>query len=364
MTVRFTRWSGLLASLTLLGGCVNSAPEVVSVEAAETSAAEATPESTAPELPTPRWKAEVSEKFAEPWPTDVTMDELFNTAMYRSYEFFDEVKDPECVKGYKLHLGDPMLDEHKPGVEELVKSTTQIFCDYIEDEIIVIGGDYDFVKTVIADNSYPSDDFGGVCGYPVENDYASACAYRGVAWIGINWGTIRNGEVSTEGRRITIAAHEIFHLIHDDIDPGPGGQSPPPGDPFFRPVWFIEGGGEFFGRIIASYLELYPYDRFTPTDRGGGFLEVSYLSDLGLLEVTQNRAFGTENYFSGQRAMEYMVASKGMGAVLGVWENMGEGMDFSEAFESSMGISVPEFYEKFNEMHTNLYETDLVTNSY
>lgn len=175
---------------------------------------------------------------------------------------------------------------------------------------------------------------------------------------------MRSGEVLTEGRRIMIAAHEIFHLIHDGLDPDAAGQSPPPGTPNFRPVWYIEGGGEFFGRIIASYLDLYPYDRFTPTDRSGAFLDVSYLSDLELLEVSQQRAFGIENYFSGQRAMEFMVASMGMGAVLEVWENLGTGMNFYQAFESAMGITVEDFYEKFNAMHTNLYATDLVTNEY
>lgn len=346
----------------LLAGCVasDSAPEQ---EAVAEGTLEQEP-STVASLPTPRWTPERSAKFDSPWPTNVTIDELINTAMYRSNEFFDEVRVSDCVIPYRLHLGDPMLEIHKPMVEELVVNTTELFCDYLDSELIVIAGNYDYVVEVMAENQYPADDFGGVCGYQVENDYAMACAFRGVAWIGINWGAMRNGEVLTEGRRITIAAHEIFHLIHDGLDPDAAGQSPPPGTPNFRPVWYIEGGGEFFGRIIASYLGLYPYDRFTPTDRSGSFLAVEYLSDLEFLEVSQQRAFGTENYFSGQRAMEYMVASKGMGAVLEVWENLGEGMNFYQAFEASMGLSLEDFYVKFGEMHTNLYETELVTNEY
>lgn len=364
MRLRVTSLLSVVAFL--IAGCTtsNSVPATeVDAEAVEQVAVEPD-SSSAPALPTPRWAPEASSKFDSPWPTNVTIDELINTALYRSNEFFDEVRVPNCVVPYRLHLGEPMLDVHKPMVEDLVLNTTELFCDYLNSELIVIGGNYDYVLEVMAENQYPGDDFGGVCGYPVENDYASACAYKGVAWIGINWGRMRGGEVFTEGRRITIAAHEIFHLIHDGLDPDAAGTSPPPGTPNFRPVWYIEGGGEFFGRIIASYLELYPYDRFTPTDRSGAFLEVSYLSDLELLEVSQQRAFGTENYFSGQRAMEYMVASKGMGAVLEVWENLGEGMNFYQAFEKAMGITVEEFYEKFEAMHTNLYATDLVTNDY
>jgi hypothetical protein len=358
--------SFLLFAMFVLAGCTDSnAVSQIEIEDETEAEVQADLETgSSPEVPTPRWKPEASEKFDLPWPTDVTIDELINTALYRSNEFFDDVRVPDCVVPYRLHLGDPMLDVHKPMVEELVLNTTELFCDYLDSELIVIGGNYDYVLEVMAENQYPGDEFGGVCGFPVENDYASACAYKGVAWIGSSWGRTLGGEVFTEGRRITIAAHEIFHLIHDGLDPNAAGQSPPPGSPNFRPVWYIEGGGEFFGRIIASYLDLYPYDRFTPTDRSGLFLDVSYLSDLELLEVSQQRAFGTENYFSGQRAMEYMVASKGVGAVLQVWENLGEGMNFYEAFESAMGLTVEEFYEKFRTMHTNLYETDLVTNEY
>jgi hypothetical protein len=358
--------SVLSATVFFIVGCSGPNPSSqIEIEEAPVAEVELEPDkSFNPALATPRWKPEVSSKFDSPWPTDITIDELINTALYRSNEFFDEARVPGCVVPYRLHLGDPMLDVHKPMVEDLVLNTTELFCDYLDSELIVIGGNYDYVLEVMAENQYPGDDFGGVCGYPVENDYASACAYKGVAWIGISWGQMRGGEVFTEGRRITIAAHEIFHLIHDGLDPDAAGQSPPPGTPNFRPVWFIEGGGEFFGRIIASYLDLYPYDRFTPTDRSGAFLEVSYLSDLELLEISRQRAFGTENYFSGQRAMEYMVASKGMGAVLQVWENLGEGMNFYQAFESAMGLTVEDFYENFRAMHTNLYETELVTNEY
>lgn len=360
------RSSLFLASAFLLAACASpeTGPVAVNEEivVAENSSDVEEPQSAS--LPTPRWKPEASAEFDSPWPADVTYDELINTAMYRSNEFFDQASVPGCSIPYRLHMGEPMADVHKPMVEELVVNTTELFCDYLDSELIVIAGWYDYVLEVMAENEYPADQYGGVCGYLVEQDYATACASKGVAWIGINWGGKRRGEVVTEGRRITIAAHEIFHLIHDGLDPAAAGQSPPPGTPNFRPVWFIEGGGEFFGRMIADYLGLYPYDRFTPTDRSGSFLEVTYLSDLEFLEVSQLQAFGTENYFSGQRAMEYMIASKGVGAVLNVWENLGQGMDFYEAFEAAMGITLAEFYEKFRVMHSNLYATDLVTNEY
>lgn len=245
MRLRFTSFLSIV--VFLMAGCAASNPvptTEVDAEAVEQGAVEPEP-SLAPALPTPRWTSEVSSKFDSPWPTDVTIDELINTALFRSNEFFDEARVPDCVVPYRLHLGDPMLDVHKPMVEDLVLNTTELFCDYLDSELIVIGGNYDFVLEVMAENQYPGDDFGGVCGYPVENDYASACAYKGVAWIGINWGRMRGGEVFTEGRRITIAAHEIFHLIHDGLDPDAAGQSPP-GDTKFSTGLVHRGRGRIF----------------------------------------------------------------------------------------------------------------------
>ena len=309
----------------------------------------------------PPWKPELSIKFDSPWPTDVTREELINSALYNSYKFFDERADWDCGRPYNLHLGDPIMGPTAETTEKFISDTVSMYCDYITEPINIIGGNYDFTKEVVSSEGYESDEFGGVCGMSDVDAFAGACAYRGTAWFPMI-STMRNGEEKIEGRRLTIAAHEIFHIIHDQMDPDSNGSIPPRGHEFFRAAWFVEGGGEFFGRITASYLNLYPYDKFTPTDRSGMFLDVDYLSDLELLEVRQNRAFGTENYYSGQVAMEYMIASKGIEEVFQVWLNMGAGMDFYDAFESAMGITLDEFYSLFATMHANLYDGDVVDN--
>lgn len=309
----------------------------------------------------PPFKPELSPKFTDPWPTDITREELINSALYNAYSFFDKELQTDCSIGYNLHLGEPVVGEAKDIASDFVDKTIEMYCNYITEEINIIGGNYDFTKRVVAENGYKADEFGGVCGLSDVDAFAGACAYGGTAWFPMI-STVRNGEQVIEGRRLTIAAHEIFHIIHDQMDPDVSGSIPPPGHELFRPVWFVEGGGEFFGRITAGYLDLYPYDKFSPTDRSGMFLEVEYLSNLELLEVRQNRAFGTENYYSGQVAMEYMIASEGVGQVFQVWLNMGQGMSFYDAFSSAMGISVQEFYSKFAIMHANFYEGELVTN--
>jgi hypothetical protein len=117
---------------------------------------------------------------------------------------------------------------------------------------------------------------------------------------------------------------------------------------------------EYFHLCLAAHWTT--AGTFVPTDRSGMFLGKEYLGDLDLMEVRQNNAFGTENYYSGQIAMEYIIASIGMESLLDIWVQMGNGRKFDDAFSAATGLSTKEFYEKFEVMHGNLYEGELATN--
>ena len=304
---------------------------------------------------------ELSPKFSDPWPTDVTRVELVNSALYNSLAFLDTKQATECDVKANTYSGAPLMEEHKPLLDELSNRLVLTFCDYLVEDFYVLGGSYDFVEQTLASEQIPGD-FERGCARP-ENEFASACAYDGIAWIGISLGTKKQGELLLEERRLTIAAHEVFHIVHDQIDPGPAGSIPPRGNENFRPVWFVEGGGEFFGRLMPYYFEMIgSYGTFTPTDRSGMFLDKNYLGDLELMEIRQNNAFGVENYYAGQIALEYIVASIGMESLLNIWAQMGKGSQFDEAFFDVTGLKTQEFYDKFLVMHGNLYEGELATN--
>ena len=346
------RFAVALVIVALLAGC-SLQPSTPSMETQSTQEANPSPEETAPPL-TP------SSKFKTAWPTNVTADELTDTALFNTYQYFDATRRENCKADYKVHLGHPILDAHKPDIELFVKQTVEIFCDHFKNPVIVIGGNNDFVLSTVAENNYPADDYGGVCGYEVPNDANGGCAFFDVAWVGSNWGAADN----PMRVRYAIVAHEIFHIVQYNLDPEPGAQIPGPGHPLFRPVWLIEGAGDYFGRAVASYLDFFPYSREVPRTREGRYLEATYLADLDLLEEWQDLGSRGENYFSGQRAMEYIIANKGAESVIDLTKHLGEGQKFETAFEKTMGISVQDFYQKFKELFSNLYGDRLVDDSF
>lgn len=309
-----------------------------------------------------KYSIEYSSKFDIPWPTEITRQELVNTALYNSYAFLDSIAKQQCAIEAKVRTGDPLLTEHVAVLNEVTVRMVNTFCDYLSEDFYVIGGRYEFVEEIISTENI-STRFARGCQKPPENSAGSACAHDGVAWTGISLGAMRSGVAILEERRLTIAAHEIFHIIQDQMDPDPGGQSPPRNQEHFRAVWFIEGGGEFFGRLMPYYFGLInSYGTFVPTDRSGLFLEKEYLGNLQLMEIRRSQAGGVENYYSGQIALEYIAASVGTEAVFSMLAEMGRGLSFDEALSSSIGLTTPEFYEKFQEMHTNLYSGTLATN--
>lgn len=290
---------------------------------------------------------------------EVSREELIETALYKLFRDLDQIRNKDCEVRPLIFTSDPFLDEHLPLLETIAEGMVQSFCDYLTDDIPVIAGRYDYLKEVLASEGLPTDDYGGNCGNEVIQDFASGCAAFGSVWTGIQLGSLRDGEPFIEDRRLTIAAHEIMHNIHDQINPrGEPGLGSCRGAVNFSctgPVWLYEGAGEFFGRAMTQYLGLQNYATFVPNDRNGYYLAGEYLSDLDFLTTRRNKAFGVENYYSGQIVMELLIANKGLIPVLGIWENLDRGLPFPEAFSESIGLELEAFYELFATYHNRIY---------
>jgi len=307
-----------------------------------------------------RFNPVLSTAFAEPWPTQVTRQELIDTALYKSFAFLDTLPNERCGVDVNFYFQDTWVQDQVDVVQTTSSGMIELLCNYLSEDVHVIGGDYDFVKETIAKNDLPRDEYGGVCGYEVSNSSGVGCAAYGVAWVGRQIGTVVGEKFVLDPKRFTTITHELFHIVHDDIDSKPGPSTPGPGEPLFRPVWLFEGAGSFWGSLIPRYFGVQDYQIFLPMDQNRLPLEVSYLSDLKTMEVWQTRAGSNENYYSGMLAHEYIAASIGLEPLLEIWVRMEEGSSFDQAFEAVTSISIEQFYEKFESMHDNLYAGEFV----
>jgi hypothetical protein len=327
--------AGVIASVMLLQGC--SSPEA-SRESEPTGVNEAVAEN--------KYNPKLSPVFNEPWPTNVTRQEMIETALYKTFAFMDQARVDNCPVNASIFISEKVLEEHIPIVENISTEMNLVFCEYLTEDITIVSGGYDFLKEVVEAENLPKDEFDGICGYelPRSSYTNTGCASQGVAWSGVPLS--RRGLSRLNGDAVAIIPHEIFHLVQDSADPGQSGVNQGKGENFFRPVWWVEGGGEYMGRLIPRYFEIQDY--------AAGPLGESF-SNLESFELWgENLAASNDHYYAGQIALEYLTASAGFSAVMETLVLMGGGAEFEVAFGKAFGISVASFYEKFSLMNDNL----------
>lgn len=308
----------------------------------------------------------VLEPLSEPWPAEITRDALIGAALYEAFESFDATKVEPCPINHYVYMSDTFHENHVDLTESFSRDVVNLFCDDLYKDIYILGGKHEYVLETIAANNLPSDPHGGVCGVPVGEemsaDWFHACAYGGdIAWIGSSLGTVRFGELMNDESRIATAIHEVLHLVQDQQFSGGEQGMPQRPHPRFRPVWLIEGGAEFLADSVAKYLDIQEYQWTTPTDRSGGRIGLDASSDLEVFERWASRTLGPVDYYVGQVASEYLVASVGFDAYMDIFRRMevNEG-DFDKSFEEAIGISLEDFYGKFEVMHLNLYDKKVI----
>lgn len=339
----------LVAATVLLQGCSFGSMDAV-------------PETESNEIPAAenllKYNPSLSPAFAEPWPTDVTRQELVDTALHKSFTFFAGSKAESCSVKTDVYITKDTLPGHVEIVDTVANTMNLLFCEHLESDLTLVAGDYLFLKQTVASEKLPKDEFDGICGYELDpSQYnRTGCASKGVAWAGVPFGTSRRGTLITERHAVSLVAHELFHLVQDSIDPGQSGHHGGSGKDFYRPVWWIEGGGEFVGRLIPRYLEVQDYGFAPlPSDSYGAMPPLEPFSDLSSFENWDTGPVGSNgHYYAGQLALEYIVASKGMEPVITLLMRLGDGESFNPAFEEVIGISVEDFYKKFAELHDNL----------
>jgi hypothetical protein len=137
--------------------------------------------------------------------------------------------------------------------------------------------------------------------------------------------------------------HEYFHVVQSWLaKKGPSAAGP---------IWLSEGAADIaaFGtmaRIGAYTLDEVRADRITQT-RG----MLSPLSSMLTLKDTEVEDTGYP-YRVGYLATEYLVSSYGddrLNVLRKFWEAQGKGASWQNAFKATFGMSVDDFYPKFEE---------------
>ena len=317
------------------------APEVVAEQ--EDSEPTQPADGREPRLP------EASPVFDNRWPTDFSRQELSDTALARMNAFIDEQvasSEPVVIETAFQDNIDPW---HWDWMTNLATFSVTAFSDYpVPDPLFIAGTDQEFMIAELEARGREMHPEGGVCGHVMFDHEVGGCAYKGTVWQSM---ALPDETMFDDIQKalLSIIPHEYFHLVQDNLDPGPGGQVLPPGDPLYRPVWLVEGSASFVGDSLLNYSGLGTYD-----DNYPWFAAYAPPTNDGILTYFEKYEGGIGPYDYGRLATEYIVASVGVESLMNVWVYMGEGDPFETAFERAVGISVADFYEAYDQVIVTL----------
>lgn len=158
----------------------------------------------------------------------------------------------------------------------------------------------------------------------------------------------------------SLLAHEYFHGVQNQMSNLVGKQTIREGQDFSKhlfPAWLQEGSANFVGFSVGALA-------MEATYWGGRDAMLKYAP----LEPSTNRNLlkdyeirngpgnysPTYPYITGQLASEFIVASVGFQKFLDIWINYKETQNFDKSFAKSIGMSIEEFYDKFEKARTNM----------
>jgi hypothetical protein len=209
--------------------------------------------------------------------------------------------------------------------------------------VAVIAKDKEFAEKTYNENGYTKD------AKSLANYFDKAPAHGGPP------NTYNNTMIMSKGLLVSdkvgimqMPGHETFHFIQKSI----AGQSASPDGLGIAPQWFWEGPSVFIGLQAANHLALLDY----ATEGRAFAVKRSITSDvksLKLAEVTKNDG-SADPYGIGAIATEFLVANVGMDKFMGIYNNLGKNMKFTDAFKSATGVELADFYTMFEEVRADL----------
>ena len=261
-----------------------------------------------------------------PWSIEISQELL---VIQSNIEFLKWSKENHGEVITPTYVVDPRLEDADISwIKKTLSFAVKAFgSDSPSTYTVLIGKDCQWIQSIVATT----------CTDKSNNQYFSDSVSKGFLILQSVWeiDKLRPSDLQT-------ATHEYFHTVQGNLSGGSNW-------PERVPSWFIEGGANFVG---ISFAELSGVSKYLDgrneelLQRNYQYKEYVPLSEYSYLNVNPPLNY-LNPYGIGCVATEYIVASVGMVKYLDIYRNLGQGKDFPSSFELATGISLNDFYKKF-----------------
>jgi hypothetical protein len=285
--------------------------------------------------------------FNSEWPTSFTRSEASEAALAAVFPLYESKKEPQIVEPLTV------LSESTVPASQVTCATSSangmLFAleDYlpprfVEQELFfVIGTTGSWVADTVVQT-------GANLSNQTSIDGTHTISYHelmlDILQPGVTWGSAEDRvaffatNLSEDCKHTGyVVAHEVFHMVHMSLD-NRSLTDVKPGLDERMAAWFYEGSAEFFSKSIQAFYGESAYSSPTFLKKPGGLEAHSPLDAPVLL------------YTYGHAAIEYLVANIGVEPVMKVYEKVGEGHTFEEAFGLGIGMPLGQFYQLFDSL--------------
>jgi hypothetical protein len=159
---------------------------------------------------------------------------------------------------------------------------------------------------------------------------------------------VRSDNFWGSGPRSTVA-HEFFHTVQYSLT---GPQFTVHGGPMTDlsskriPRWLIEGSANYYAIYVNQKLKLSTYQEVRKSQLSDSTYNKNQIESLHQYDYLAKPELNP--YGIGQAATEYLVASVGFESLLNIFKYTNSEGNFSAGFKKAVGISIEDFYLKFN----------------
>ena len=294
--------------------------------------------------PTPSIKQSIKISFT-PWQEKFTVKEMIDASQINFWNWINKNKSSQRFVINNI-IYDPLIPvDIVSDISAANKFISESFGQYLPKTVTtIIGSSHVKALDMLIKNNhnslikYPIES-GYLCSIPNTQNAVQACASENGLFYIFNMPNRNNFLVSN-----AIGAHEYFHTVQFNLIKTHDFHS-------IMPAWFIEGSAEFVGYSYAS-SKLGGYFINRPSMMSSSVKNKA--TSLNLKNYYYNHLH--ENYYPydiGRAAIEYLAASIGFEKVIEIIIECGNGKNFEDSFLAASGISINDFYNKFETVLKN-----------
>ncbi len=320
----------LALSVFLLSGCVSSNQADSDSSSKDEPQVQETPA-----------EAQVSNPFT-PWSTNSEGLTIIDSALKNTEDYFGNVIPDSS---YELVVDESFPSSELTWIKEMLSYSNGSLSKFKDKNMkVFVSGSPEWSKTTLrGKNLWVGDPKSK---FPCNADWTNEGSCAGDSLVLINYFNVQPNEDWYVQRRST-TAHEVFHIIQDNLSEM--SFSLGPDHPKAIPTWLIEGSANYYGFYVVNQMG---FNDYKESRSSRNWYDYKSGPQVPLIEYNN---FSSDPYTIGQLATEYLVASAGFESLMNIFKLSKTEKTFSSAFKKAVGISLDEFYLKFELSRSLMY---------